>query len=160
MKIQNINLAGVELRMRSGTVLRGDDEGVFECEDEDARFLLATPGWGAVGSHVAMTRRLTGLALNTKYRQMAKDRAATPKESAVAESPKKPPAPPEPEPEPEPAVAAAEPPADAESEEGPDLDALDKDGLLKVAAEYGITVSGRWGEKRLREHLESELYEE
>lgn len=34
-----------------------------------------------------------------------------------------------------------------------DLDALDKEGLKKLAAERGIEIDGRWGEARIREAL-------
>lgn len=45
-------------------------------------------------------------------------------------------------------------------QEGPDLDAADHAELLKIAAEYEVEVSPRWGEKRLRKVLNKALYDD
>lgn len=45
MKIKNANLAGATLGLKSGPVT-GDDQGVFDIPDEEAKALLDTPGWG------------------------------------------------------------------------------------------------------------------
>lgn len=62
-------------------------------------------------------------------------------------------------------VAPGVPPAvtdldDAEETEEIDLDALNKEQLLDLAAKYGVTVDKRWGEPRLREELGKSILEE
>lgn len=47
MKIKNEKLAGVRLNVR-GQVYIGDSRGVFDLPEEDAKMILATPGWSGV----------------------------------------------------------------------------------------------------------------
>ena len=68
---------------------------------------------------------------------------------------------------PQPAAESVEAPAPEEaeesaeeSEEGPDLDSLDKAGLLAVAAQYEVAVPSRISKVKLREMLDKALYGE
>lgn len=67
-------------------------------------------------------------------------------------------APPAPPPVPEAPPAVPEPPAAPEETdtEPVDLATLDREGLFAYAEEHQIEVGSRWGEARLRAHLEAE----
>lgn len=176
MKIQNSALAGVTMALRyhPGQTATADAYGTFDVPDEDAEFLLSTSGWrifdaarqsriDAVSQqHEAAheASRVHEVALQTQRREQiaaeeaaraaavivqADEKAATAayKEAKALES-----APPPP------AVKAA---VDV-SRDGPNLDSLDRNGLILVAEEYGVGIDRRWSEQRIRETLDAALY--
>jgi hypothetical protein len=162
MLIKNRNLAHTDLNLPGKITVRGDAAGVFDVPDEVGKMLCRTPGWE---EH----RGAQGPVSRAPAAPVAPPKLATKKvenASAVAQEPQSlgsatvlkthvPNPPPIVVPEPE-----AAPSAPTEEEEGPDLDKLNKEQLLAVAKEYGVEVSERWGEKRLRAVLDKELYGE
>lgn len=135
MKIQNPAYKNKPIRLRyAAETVVGDERGIFDIPEKDAQLLLSARGG--------------------QWRKPASRKA-----SAPAAAPAPAPEPPASEPPP---PADPEPPAD--DSDGPDLDSLDKAGLLKVAEEYAeaydLDVKKSWGEKRIREYLTEKLYGE
>jgi hypothetical protein len=150
MRVQNKAMPGAELRLRySGLTVTGDAEGCFEVPDEDGEFLASLPSgaWERLDGKPAKAPK----APPAPAPAPAAPAAAAPQAAAEAG------------PEDITVKVKTDPPPAAEEEEateGPDLDSLDKAGLLEVAAQYEIKASKRWSETRLREELDKALYGE
>ncbi|MCH9836987.1 hypothetical protein K0U83_15075 [bacterium] len=139
MKIRNASLAGCRLSLRyakdsfgNPEVVTGDENGVFDIPEKDAKFILATSGWSLA----------------------KKARALAAPEPVVVESP------PEPEAPEEAPEEEAEEESEEASDEGVDLESMNRDELIALAEKYEVEVSSRWGDKRLRKVLEEEIFEE
>lgn len=153
--IQNKALANTNLILGK-TLARGDAEGRFEVPEEIAAMLVETPGWA---------RSETGPQFADGGDPVAALRA---RRDAPAPAPV--PAPPSPLPptQPPPAPTPAPAPTEAasgtpEASDGPDLSKLDREGLLKTAAEYGVrlTRNQKQGDlDELRAYIDKQLYEE
>jgi hypothetical protein len=168
VKIQNRALAGVALQLRfSPQQVTGDAQGIFDVPEEDGAFLLGTSGWRvvdpdeqkAIAVQQAMHEQAKIDALKREAELIAEERARQ-------EAAKKPPAE---------VVIADEQAALQAYEQGkqaaeaaqaeknaidPDLDRQDKNGLIRIADEYGVQIDRRWSEQRIRETLHKALYGE
>lgn len=172
MKIQNRALAGVELGLRfsPGQTATGDAHGVFDLPPDDALFLLSTSGWERTTGEtpegddlIAQRTADAAQASLVRDQELAAEAAKAAEAAALAASP--------------PIVASADEAAEKAAEAdaanvtagvsvleepisgaGPDLTKLDREGLIKVAAEYGVAIDKRWGDERLRATLEVALY--
>lgn len=136
MKIKNKALANSALSLRytrdeNGIPLsvQGDAEGIFEIAEKDALFLLATPGWAAVGTEAPVVAATA-------------EKKAVPAPVAVVEEKK-----------------AEEPaPQEEELPEGPDLTHKTKAQLLDIAAEYGVGIPKGAKVEEIRSQLNAALY--
>ena len=132
MKIQNIAMAGATLSLR----YTRDENGVSVQVVGDAAGIFE------------MGDKDAEFLLSTKgWKVLAAPKPALVLEEPVAAKPA-------------PVVEApvAEMTTAPETEVGPDLDALDKDGLLAVAAEHGVDVKKSWSETKIREVIDAAIY--
>jgi len=153
MKIQNTALCSQALTLRfartgegNHVLVQGDASGVFDMPDKDAEFLLGTPGW--------MPCREPGRPQLMQAAPVAALVAEVPAAAPVAQS--LPPAL---------SMAPAAPveevagePGDESLAVGPDLESLDKAGLMEAALKYGVEVKKGWAEDKMREVLDKALY--
>lgn len=183
MQIQNQALAGVTLRMRSGKETIGDARGIFEADEEDAEFLLSVDpkNWRLVDgdsvtrqeavskqhaavNDAAVARELELEELAKAQRVAAELALAAPPvdvradEKAADETLQKAL---DEQRENQAQIAAGDgKPVPTDEAEEVDLDKMDRDGLLLLAAKYEVKVDKRWSDQRLRDELNKELFEE
>ncbi len=187
MLLKNPALAGATLGLGdgSGGTVTGDPNGVFDLPDALAKKLEGTPGWSRANSQIdpeedkrikaeeqaraEADRKAAQAKLDAEEAKRKADAEAAKEAEAKAEN-----------------VAADEDKAQAEAtaarealeagktlaanepdpeddeddDEGPDLDALNKEELLQVAEQYDVKVNKRWGEAKLRKQLDAALYGE
>lgn len=147
-RVQNRNYAATELHV-SGTVYRGDNQGVFRMAPDHADLVVGTSGWEALDAPVPVPP--------------AQPKASKPK--GKGKGPQLPPHEPNTEP-PAPAspdglyapLTGAQTVDDEEADTGPDLEKLGYEELRKVAASFKIEVPADMPESDLRKLLDQALY--
>lgn len=108
-----------------GTEYQADDEGYIDVPDEVAKDLLRRPGWSVAGA------------------------------ASAPEAPAEAPPAPSGSGEGSEGESGAQEGAGGDPGEGQvvDLESLDREALDALAAEHGVEVGARWGDKRVRETL-------